>query len=96
MVDEVNAALRGVDGRYFPQINYANAIQQGNEYVLFYVAERKGFKIGIVCGTDGKAHKIMFVADSGKFKSGVHPIANSDELREHVDFVGNNLLHRGK
>ena len=92
MIDEVSKVLRGVNDRYFPLIQYVNAIRQGEQYVLFFVAEGKGFKIGIVCGTDGVIQQVLFISE-GKYQEPFN-IKSRDHLRQMVDFVGSVLVRR--
>ena len=91
MVDEVSSILRGVIDEYFPRIVYVNTIKQGNAYVLYYAAEGKGFKIGVVCGTDGQVHKVVFVSNGGRIKSKTHILPTPDSLRLYVDHVGSSV-----
>ena len=87
MFDEVSKVLRGVDDRYFPRIVPADYKVQGEQYLLFYVAEGKGFKIEVICGTDGRVHKVLLVFENSK-KVGPHDIPKPDTLREFLDEIG--------
>jgi len=97
MIDEVSAILRGVDNRYFPRITYVTAEKRGEQYLLYYAAEGMGFRVGVVCGTDGIVHRVLLEANSGKFRSNVHDISDPDDLRQWVDIVGMELSNaRGR
>ena len=89
MVDDVSAALRGVDDKCFPRIEYIGSEKRGDACILFFVAKGNGFKVGVVCGTDGVMQKVMLVANNGKFQSNAHPINSPDDLRQFVDHTGN-------
>ena len=93
MVDEVSSILRSVDERYFPRIEYVSTLKRGEQYVLFYEASGKGFQVGVVCGTDGVAHKLLVVLDNGQ-QFGPLDLTSKDRLREILDSLGDFLLRR--
>ena len=94
MVDEVSSVLRSVDERYFPYIEFVAYEQRDDKVVLYYAAKGKGFKVGVVCGTDGSIQKAMFVSNSGKSRSQASIVSSPENLREWIDYVGSKF-YRG-
>lgn len=94
MVDDISSVLRGVDDKYFPLIRYVNAERRDNQYIILFAAEGKGFRLGVICGTDGSFSGFQCVSNSGKSRSEVHPVNSPDDLRVALDQIGADLSRR--
>jgi len=88
MVDEVSAALRGVDDRLFPEFQYLTAEKRGEQFVLCFLAKGVGFELYLFCGSDGHLQKAMFGTTSKKVASSIYNTPSPEALIARVNYVG--------
>jgi len=90
----VNAILEGVDEQYFPSFVFQRGVIRGNEFMLVYIAEgevnpksnKPLYRLGVVCGSDGKLSKAVIYLGGKKTK--YLDLSNPNLLKEGLNLFG--------